>query len=400
MAFAGKNAGANGSIPAPTPANIRAALGPNARLAAHADGALTYVSPADFLAEQAASEPDLLPATDLDLADATQTVIYAPDGTALVSTLAQQRAYFAAQLSADPDLPAAATADLADAAQQVIYRADGTALVATLVQVKAFHTAGLAAAATSIEPLPDLDGLAAHYDPGRAGATFTAADFATPATVGGRVGMLDFASGVGELLKEDTASVRPTLVESNGRRAIRFTAGIFTRLTSPLGPDWTAVNAQDVTWAVAVRMPATLASGQNNIAAIYRDSATASGKIVLVLTDGSTRQVAFGRFGSTGGGVIGRGSATPAGGLLVIVARSSFSGRVLDLNVNGVDAAQVTLTADFGVGADFDLLQLGAERYSTANASCDLLEAVFYRTYKTPFGVARLRSYLTRKHGG
>ena len=386
------------ALPAPADNNTRTLLGPNARLAVHVDGLPAYQSAADFLAEQASLEPDLASATDLDVADTAQSVLYRPDGTALVVTLAQQRAYFVERAPSDPDLPAAADADIADATQVVVYRPDGTPLVATLAQQRAYFTAGIAGG--SEVGLPDVNGLVAHFDPSRSRSVFTSPDFLNPATPGGRVGLLDDASGNGRLVQEGQENVKPLLVERGGRRAVRFIGAEFTRLTAPVGPNWMALNDADITWVFAFRTPSVLPTGTiGMVGSICNEGDPSGGQIVLATTFGTANgpSIAFGRFGNLGGDVLTATSATLPDTGYVVILRSSYSAGTMNMNVNGVDSPQVT-TAGFGFGTTFNLFQFGAIRYATDPFTGDLLESALYRTSKDPFGVARLRAYMAAKH--
>ena len=250
-------------------------------------------------------------------------------------------------------------------------------------------------------PLPETDGLIAHYDVSRTGVAFSGTDFGAPSAVGGRVGLLDDASGLGRLTIEGQENVKPSFVEVVGRRAVRFDGPAATRLTNPAGPNWMAVNGSDVTFGFVFRTGANLGTGGNVVASIFNETDGAAGVIILgayfgTTGNGNVPSIVLGRYGTTAGEIISHNAPTQPNTLYVGVARSNFSGNRLDLNVNGVNAPQLTTPA-LGVGTDFNRFQLGAERYGQHNLNGDLIELVVYRRYLDAYGVDRLRRYFLNK---
>ena len=248
----------------------------------------------------------------------------------------------------------------------------------------------------------DTDGLLAYYRPGASRATLDAANYSgNPSVPGGRVMLLDDLTGNSRPLIEETPELAPVLVapDGSGSAAARFVGSAFQRLTNLAGQTYMALNTSDVTYAVAFRTPATLGSGNNMVMWIGRNAAD-DGKMVIATTFSTPvgLTVAFGRLGPSGGGVIEHSVAVQPNTKYIVIARSSYGSRALDLTVNGIHAATVTAT-EFGLAPDWDRHMLGAERYASDNFSGDVFEARLYSTYKSTVARDALYQDLLSRHG-
>lgn len=263
-------------------------------------------------------------------------------------------------------------------------------------------TGGTGGTVEAYDPLPDREWLVAHFDVTNPSSSFENVNFDVPATVGNKVGLLDDESGFGQLVQEGDPNCKPTLVEVNGRRAVRFDKSSYTRLSSLGGKDWMNLNHIDVTWAFVFRTPAVLPTDTlGTVGSICNADDFGGGQIVLVSThreNGGPPTIAFGRFANLGGAVIKSTIVTQPSTLYVAILRSSYGGKTLDLRVNAVDSPQIVVS-DFGTGSPYNLCQFGAIRYATDPFSGDLIESALYRSYKDVFGLARLHRHFATKHG-
>lgn len=402
MAFIGKNPPPRTGLAAPTTANTVPSL-PSGVLAGYEAGAQVWVDPDDLFqpVETNISAVPPLPAPSLSGSTLLLTPSVDPALNAepfMGVTVDELLGSAGTDIAEAPPLPAGS---LTAATRLLVANESLDPAADPFLTVSVGSLTPLVGGGGGYTPLPDTDGLLAHYDVSHPSSAFANVDFGTLATVNEKMGLLDDVGGSGRLVQEGDSLSKPTLVEVGGRRAVRFTGSQFTRLSAPLGPNWMALNTSDITWAFVFRTPAVLPAGTNSkIGSICNLNDTTAGLIEVSTMWGAANgpTVAFARIGSLGGNVVEGALTVIPSTLYVVIVRSSYGGGTLNVNMNGVDSAQVNV-GSFGAGSAFDLFQFGSLRYAGDPFTGDLLESAVYRTYKDAFGVARLHRHLSAKYG-